>query len=99
VTPPASAIAVRAAQVGRGPGITRAADGQWALVLLALGFLMPGVNKLAHAGGFAGGYVTGLALGHEERRPEPRTLPVAAAATVLLTAACFALAIWTAIAR
>jgi hypothetical protein len=99
VTPPASAIGVRAGQVGRGLGITRAADGQWALMVLAPGFLIPGVNKLAHAGGFAGGYLAALALGHEERRPEPRALPVAAAATVLITAACFALAIWTAIAR
>ena len=73
--------------------------GQWALVLLALGFLMPGVNNLAHAGGFAGGYLAGLALGHEERGREPGALRLVAAATVLFTAACFALAIWTAIAR
>jgi membrane associated rhomboid family serine protease len=70
--------------------------GQWALVLLVLGFLMPGINNLAHAGGFAGGYLSGLVLGHEEHRPEPGALQLLAAATVLLTAACFALAIWTA---
>jgi rhomboid protease GluP len=73
--------------------------GQWALVLLALGFLMPGVNNLAHAGGFAGGYLTGLALGHADRRPEQGALGLAAAAIVLLTAACFALAIGTALGR
>ena len=28
--------------------------GQWALVLFVLGFLMSGVNNLAHAGGFVG---------------------------------------------
>jgi membrane associated rhomboid family serine protease len=70
--------------------------GQWALVLLVLGFLMPGINNLAHAGGFAGGYLSGLVLGHEERRPEPRAFARLAASAVLLTGACFALAIWTA---
>ena len=73
--------------------------GQWALVLLALGFLMPGVNNLAHAGGLAGGYLAGLALGHQERGREPGALRLVAVATGLVTAACFALAIWTAVGR
>src|SRR5262245_33102458 len=33
---------------------------QWSLVLFVMGFLMPGVNNLAHAGGFLGGYLTAL---------------------------------------
>jgi rhomboid protease GluP len=73
--------------------------GMWALVLLVFGFVMPGVNNLAHAGGFAGGYLAGWLLGHEERRPEQGGLRLTAAATVLLTAACFALAIGSAIIR
>ncbi len=42
---------------------------QWAIVLFAMGFLMPGVNNWAHAGGFAGGWVTAEAMrfGHEQR--------------------------------
>jgi hypothetical protein len=69
VTPPASAIGVRAGQVGRGLGITRAADGQWALMVLAPGFLIPGVNKLAHAGGFAGGYLAPSPSGTRSAAP------------------------------
>ena len=31
---------------------------QWAVVLFAFGLLMPGIDNFAHAGGFAGGYLT-----------------------------------------
>jgi rhomboid protease GluP len=71
--------------------------GQWALLLLVFGFFMPGVNNLAHAGGFVGGYLAGLALGHEARGPERGGLRLAAALTVALTGVCFALALWSAI--
>jgi rhomboid protease GluP len=73
--------------------------GVWALVLLALSFAMPNVDNVAHAGGFAGGYLAGLVLGHEERRPEPGWVRLLAMMTVLVTVACFGLAIGTAIAR
>ena len=72
--------------------------GQWAVVLLVLGFLMPGVNNIAHAGGFAGGYLAGLALGHEEQSGAGGLAVVAAGGTVLITAVCFALALWRAFA-
>src|SRR5438094_7927281 len=42
--------------------------GQWALVLFVFGFLMAGVNNLAHAGGFAGGLGCALLLAPIERR-------------------------------
>src|SRR5437870_767828 len=44
--------------------------GPWALVLFIFGFLMSGVNNLAHAGGFAGGLLSAVLLGSRERRRE-----------------------------
>ena len=69
--------------------------GHWALILFVLGFLMPGVNNLAHAGGFAGGYLAGALLGSRERKPERPLDDVAAGAVILLTVVSFALALWT----
>lgn len=69
---------------------------QWALILLIMGFLMPGVNNIAHAGGLAGGYLTGMLLGHEEQGASG-VATVASAVAVVLTALCFALAAWRAI--
>jgi rhomboid protease GluP len=34
----------------------------WALVLFLFGFLMPGIDNFAHAGGFAGGYLAAVWL-------------------------------------
>ena len=73
--------------------------GQWALVLFMLGFFMSGVNNLAHAGGFAGGFLTGLVLSLSERRQETTGERMVAAALIALTALAFALALWTAISR
>ncbi|MBI2525181.1 MAG: rhomboid family intramembrane serine protease [Candidatus Rokubacteria bacterium] len=68
---------------------------QWAVILFIMGFLMPGVNNFAHAGGFVGGYLAALALGHGDGRVERGMHALAAAAVVALTALAFALAIWT----
>jgi rhomboid protease GluP len=68
--------------------------GHWALVLFVMGFLMPGVNNLAHGAGFLGGALAGAVLGHEERGPESGLLRLAALAAVGLTAASFGLALW-----
>ncbi len=73
--------------------------GQWALVLFVLGFLLAGVNNFAHAGGFVGGYLTATTLGHGETHRETPRLHLAATATILLTALCFILALWTAFGR
>ena len=70
--------------------------GHWALILFVLGFLMPAVNNLAHAGGFAGGYVAGAALGSRERRPERTVDGLLGAAMLVLTIVSFALALWSA---
>ena len=72
--------------------------GQWALVLFILGFFMAGVNNLAHAGGFAGGFLTGLVLSFSERRGESPFERALAGAVIAVTALAFVLALWTAFA-
>jgi rhomboid protease GluP len=34
----------------------------WAIAMFVFGFIMPGIDNYAHAGGFAGGYLAGLVL-------------------------------------
>jgi rhomboid protease GluP len=72
--------------------------GHWALLLFVLGFLMPGVDNLAHAGGFAGGFLAAAALGYRDRRPERTLDALIAGAAIALTLGCFALALWTGLA-
>jgi rhomboid protease GluP len=72
--------------------------GQWALVLFVFGFFMAGVNNWAHAGGFAGGFLAGLALSFAERRAETAGVQLLAVAAVVVTVSGFALALWTAFA-
>ncbi len=73
--------------------------GHWALILFVLGFLMPGVDNFAHAGGFAGGFLAGAALGSTDRRPERIVDAMVAFVTIGVTIASFALALWTAFVR
>jgi rhomboid protease GluP len=72
--------------------------GQWALLLFVLGFLMEGVNNVAHAGGFAGGFAAGLVLALAEHQAETWIDQLLAAACIVLTGLGFALALWTAFA-
>jgi rhomboid protease GluP len=71
--------------------------GQWALLLFVLGFLMPAVNNVAHAGGFVGGFAAGLVLALAEHRSETGTDQVVAAACIGVTLVGFALAVWNAL--
>ena len=73
--------------------------GQWALVLFALGFLMPAVDNFAHAGGFAAGYAAALLMGHRERAADRGLHGAVALLLVALTALGFALSITTAVGR
>ena len=70
--------------------------GQWALVLFVLGFFMQGVNNWAHAGGFAGGFLTGLALSLAEHRDETALDKLLGVVAIILTLTAFGLALWTA---
>jgi rhomboid protease GluP len=71
--------------------------GMLALVLFVLPFLMVGVgiNNWAHAGGFIGGYVAAMVLGHNGHQREQGIHQLAATACILLTALSFVLALWT----
>jgi rhomboid protease GluP len=71
--------------------------GQWALVLFVFGFIMPGVDNFAHAGGFVGGLLAGLVLSLAERRQETGADHLLAAAAALLTVAAFVLALTSAV--
>lgn len=68
--------------------------GQWALVLFVLAFLMPGINNVAHAGGFAAGYVVAWLAGPGERAAGHGVHRLLALALLAVTALGFALSIW-----
>ncbi len=42
--------------------------GMWALILIVMGFLLPGVSNAAHIGGFIGGFVIGQLLSLNQQR-------------------------------
>jgi hypothetical protein len=69
--------------------------GQWALILFIFGFFMPGVNNVAHAGGFLGGFAMGFALSLAERRAERGVDYLLAAGCIGVTLLGFALNIWS----
>ena len=71
--------------------------GQWAVLLFILGFFMNGVNNVAHAGGFVGGFAAGLGLALAEHRGETGFDQLLAAACIGLTLLGFGLAAWTAL--
>ena len=73
--------------------------GQWALVIFVLGFFMPSVNNLAHAGGFVGGYLAALVVGHGEERAENGLHRLVAPALVALTVLGVVLALWSTFVR
>jgi len=63
---------------------------QWAAIMFAMGFFMSGVNNWAHAGGFAGGWVTAEAMRFSEKR-ESRGVQILALALLATTAFGFVL--------
>ncbi len=72
--------------------------GQWALIMFVLGFFMSGINNLAHAGGFAGGFLAGLGLSTAEGRDETTADHLLAATLAGVTVLGFGLSLWTALA-
>ena len=59
---------------------------------------MSGVNNIAHAGGFVGGFAIGLVLSLAEQRSETGFDRLLATASIGLTVLGFVLALWTAFA-
>jgi hypothetical protein len=56
-----------------------------------MGFLLPGVDNLAHIGGFAGGWVAATAMRRGIGRREGRAVTLAALVLLLLTVLGFAI--------
>jgi len=70
---------------------------QWAIILGIMGFLIPGIDNLAHAGGFAGGWIAAtLYRSGLGRPPGPRTTLIALA-LMIVTALSFVLSVVTGI--
>ena len=59
---------------------------QWAIVLFVFGFLMPGINNWAHAGGFAGGWVGAYLMGFIDEQRESTSILMLALAFIAITA-------------
>jgi len=75
----------------RGSSMMSAQLWQWALILGFLGFIMPGVNNWAHAGGFAGGWVSGQLMGLSDEHRESTGIMITALLLIVLTAIGIAL--------
>ncbi|MGE0705900.1 MAG: rhomboid family intramembrane serine protease [Vicinamibacterales bacterium] len=86
------------AQYGRisGSSLIRGQATQYALILFLFGFIMPGVDNYAHAGGFAGGYVVSALLSPLAR--ERGDHMIIAAVCLIATAAAIAMSIVTGLA-
>jgi len=61
--------------------------GGWAVAILVLGLIFPGINNWGHCGGFGAGLVGGALLGYSERKPEAGWHRTLALLLALLTAA------------
>jgi len=60
---------------------------QWALIMFVMGFIMPSVNNWAHAGGFAGGWLTAQAMRVSSERRESNAVMILAFALLIATIA------------
>ena len=58
---------------------------QWAIVLFVFGFLMPGSNNWAHAGGFAGGWGCAYLMGFIDEQRESTAMVLLALAFIGVT--------------
>ena len=58
---------------------------QWAIVLFVFGFLMPGINNWAHAGGFAGGWGCAYLMGFIDEQRESTAMVLLAFAFIGVT--------------
>lgn len=67
---------------------------QWAILVFVLAFVMSNVNNWAHAGGFAGGWVTAEAMRFSEEKRESPAVQILAIVLILVTLAGFALSFW-----
>jgi rhomboid protease GluP len=61
----------------------------WAVIGLALGFTRSGVDNWGHLGGIAGGALTAIILGYQERKRQQLSHHIAALLMLLLIVVCF----------
>lgn len=66
-----------------GSSMMRSQLWQWAAIMFVMGFILPSVNNWAHAGGFAGGWLTGQAMRFSDKRESIPVLILALALLVL----------------
>jgi len=64
---------------------------QWAVVMFLMGFALTGVNNWAHAGGFAGGWVSAEAMRFDDEKRESLAVQLTALALLAVTAVGFVL--------
>lgn len=62
---------------------------QWAIAMFVFGFLFPGIDNFAHAGGFAGGYLSASILGFIEIKRENRGHLILAGFSIFVTVGAF----------
>jgi rhomboid protease GluP len=58
---------------------------QWAIILGVFGFIMPGINNWAHAGGFVGGWIVGQLMGLSDEHRESAGVIILALSLIALT--------------
>ena len=68
---------------------------QWAIMMFILGFMMSGVNNIAHLGGFIGGWVAAQVLVRGAAYQETRTVTLVALLALALTIGAFVMSILT----
>ena len=68
--------------------------GTWAVVMFLFGFMMPGINNYAHAGGFLGGYGAAFLVGFQELKPEKQNHRLVALGLIVFTVICFGFALF-----
>ena len=64
---------------------------QWAILMFILGFMMSGVNNVAHLGGFIGGWIASQVLVSGAAYQETRTVTFVALGLLILTGGAFTL--------
>jgi rhomboid protease GluP len=75
----------------RGISMLTAQLWQWAAIVFVMGFVLSGVNNWAHAGGFAGGWLSASAMRFDDEKRESVGVQLLALALLLATAAGFVL--------
>jgi rhomboid protease GluP len=68
-----------------GESMMKAQLWQWAIILFVFGFVMSGVNNFAHAGGFAGGWITAQIMPASHEKRESPAVQILAIALIVMS--------------